>query len=101
MPCWQALVASPGTGWGRLPGRGWQQGYQADIWSQPFPELAPQAGGKVGPSGWQPDEGGVVVQAESPRGSPAQRDGPLLRVEGGTTKAAFPPKNGQELCALP
>lgn len=84
-------MASPGTGWGSLPGRGWQRGYQGDIWSQPFPELAPQAWDKEGPSGWKPDGGGVVAQAEGLRGSPAQGDGPLLRVEAGKTKAAFPP----------
>lgn len=61
LPCWQGLVASPDAGWGSLRGRGWQQGYQAGIWSQPFPELALWAWDKEGPSGWKPGEGGAVV----------------------------------------
>lgn len=89
-PCWQALLALPDAGWGRLPGRGCQWGYQAGIWSQPVPELAPQAQDKEGPSGWKPGEGGVVVQAEDPKGPRSWWDEPQPRSEAGPAKAAFP-----------
>lgn len=70
-------MASPDAGGGSLPGRGWQWGYQAGIWSQPFPELALQAGDKEAPSRWKPGDGGAVVQAEGLRGTPSWWDEPL------------------------
>lgn len=82
-PGWQAPVASPG--------RGWQRGYRAGICSQPFPPLSPRAEDTEGPSGWKPDEGGVVGRAEGPMGPPAQREGPLHRAEAGKTTASFAP----------
>ena len=97
LPGRQALGASPDAGRGHLQGRGWQQGYRASTWSQPFPQLALQARDEEGRSGWRPGEGEEVVWAGSRKG-PRSWSEPPHQAGVGRTKAACPPKNRQELC---
>lgn len=103
LPGWQALVASSDAGRGSLPGRGWQRGYQAGIWSQPFAEMAQWAWDKKDPSGWKFGESEVGVSGQSSKGFPCQQAEPLPRPEVGRATAALPPRpqTWQEPSALP